>query len=365
MHESRESRSREAARLCAEGYACLENRRFAEAQALLERARALDPADPRIHYNLGLLFNDQGLPRDALAAFDASLRLNPDDAKVHNNRGSALQLLGRNREAGQAFRRALDLRPDLDVPYMNLGKLEEIQGDIPAAVAIYDLAISRGLDPQLFGQYRAAALGQSTQRSPDTWVTATFDNFAPTFDAHLAKLQYEVPRRLAALLLASSAGPLSILDLGCGTGQVGGSLAGHGHRLVGVDLSEKMLAQARMRNVYEQLHLGEIHAWLQAAATDSFDAICAADVFIYIGALESLFRDAARILRRGGWFAFSTEECASPDYKLLATGRYAQSEEYIRRLAATSFDVVIADPAVIRIESKVPLDGRIYLLRRN
>ena len=355
MHESRESRSREAARLCAEGYACLENRRFAEAQALLERARALDPADPRIHYNLGLLFNDQGLPRDALAAFDTSLRLNPDDAKVHNNRGSALQLLGRNREAAHAFRRALDLRPDLDVPYMNLGKLEEIQGDIPAAVAIYDLAISRGLDSQLFGQYRAAALGQSTQRSPDTWVTATFDNFAPTFDAHLAKLQYEVPQRLATLLLASSAGPLSILDLGCGTGQVGGSLAGHGHRLVGVDLSEKMLAQARMRNVYEQLHLGEIHAWLHDAEADAFDAICAADVFIYIGALESLFRDAARILRRGGWFAFSTEECASPDYKLLATGRYAQSEEYIRRLAAESFDVVIADPAVIRIESKVPL----------
>ncbi len=104
---------------------------------------------------------------------------------------------------------------------------------------------------------------------------------------------------------------------------------------------------------------------MRDAGADAFDAICAADVFIYIGALESLFRDAARILRRGGWFAFSTEECASPDYKLLATGRYAQSEEYIRRLAAGAFEVVTAEPAVIRIESSVPLHGRIYLLQKH
>ena len=356
--------SAEASRLRDEGYAQLEQRRFAEARTLLEQARALAPRDARIHYNLGLLFSDIGQARDAVNAFDQSLLLNPDDAKAHNNRGSALQMLGRLPEAGEAFRRALDLRPDLDLPYLNLGKLLEKQSNVQGAVEIYDLAIARGLDRDLFGQNRAAVLGQSTERSPDRWVIATFDNFAPTFDAHLAKLNYNVPRQLAAMLQPHASRPLSILDLGCGTGQVAAAMAGQGHRFVGVDLSPKMLAQAKDRNVYAQLELAEIHAWLRDAKERSFDALCAADVLIYIGAIETLFRDTARILRPGGWFAFSTEECNPMDYKLLATGRYAQSESYVRRLAGEAFTVLRADASTIRIESGRPLPGRLYLLQK-
>ena len=125
-----------------------------------------------------------------------------------------------------------------------------------------------------------------------------------------------------------------------------------------------MLAQARDRNIYAQLDLAEIHSWLRDAESESFDALCAADVLIYIGALEMLFRDAARILRRGGWFAFSPEECVPMDWQLLATGRYAQSEHYVRRLADESFAVLRADPTTIRIESGAPLPGRLYLVQK-
>ena len=125
-----------------------------------------------------------------------------------------------------------------------------------------------------------------------------------------------------------------------------------------------MLAQARARNLYAQLDLAEIHNWLRDAEAGSFDALCAADVLIYVGALEALFSDAARILRPGGWFAFSTEECSAKDWQLLATGRYAHSQDYVRRLAATSFTILHADPATIRIESGEPLPGRLYLLQK-
>jgi predicted TPR repeat methyltransferase len=364
MNELRQADAVGAARLCEEGRSLLEARRFTEALALFERARALAPNDPGVHYNLGLLFSDLGRAGDALAAYDNSLRLDANDAKVHNNRGSVLQILGRLAEAGDAFQRALDLRPDLDYPYINMGQLRQQQGEVAGALAIYDLAIARGRDADLFGQYRAAATGQSTQRSPDRWVATTFDNFAPTFDAHLRNLRYEVPRQLAALLKPHGAQPLSILDLGCGTGQVGVALSGQRHRLVGVDLSEKMLAQAKARNIYEQLHACEIHVWLHNAGAETFDAVCAADVFIYIGALETMFQEVGRLLRRGGWFAFSTEECGGPDFKLLSTGRYAQSQSYIRRLAESSFTVVVADPTTIRTESGSPLPGRLYLLQK-
>jgi predicted TPR repeat methyltransferase len=80
--------------------------------------------------------------------------------------------------------------------------------------------------------------------------------------------------------------------------------------------------------------------------------------------VEELFRETARNLRSGGWFAFSTEECESADYTLLPTGRYAQSEAYIRRLSDPAFTVVAAEPAIIRVESAKPLLGRLYLLQK-
>ena len=356
--------STEADRLCDEGYAFLEAGRFEEARALLLRARGLAPGNPLIHYRLGLLFSDTGRPAEALEALDTSLSLQSDNARAHNNRGSALQLLGRVSEAGQAFQRSLDLSPDLEIPYINLGHLLEQQGKLQEARELYERAIARGLDPALFSHYLAAASGQVTHRAPDRWVSATFDNFAPTFDAHLQSLGYNAPRMLAAMVQSHSDEALDVLDLGCGTGQCGLALARPKRYLVGVDLSEKMIAQARGRGVYDELHLAELHTWLRAAAEARFDLVIAADVFIYIGALEDLFHETARSLKPGGWFAFSTEECKSADYTLQPSGRYAQSEAYIRRLAQPAFTVVAADPAVIRMELGDSLEGRLYLLQK-
>jgi len=356
--------SGEAERLCDQGYASLESGRFDEALDLLSRALELAPGNPLIHYRLGLLFSDTGRPAEALKALDASLSLQWDNARAHNNRGSALQLLGRLSEAAIAYQRALDLSPDLEPPYINLGHLLEQQGKVREAGELYERAIRRGLDPALFSQYLAAASGQVTRRAPDRWVSSTFDNFAPAFDARLRSLGYDAPRILAAMVQSHTDKMLEVLDLGCGTGQCGLSLAPQKRYLVGVDLSEKMLAQARAREIYDELHLAEVHAWLRGATAARFDLVVAADVFIYVGALEDLFLETARNLRRGGWFAFSTEECESSDYTLLPSGRYAQSEAYIRRLAESAFSVVAAEPAVIRMESSNPLLGRLFLLQK-
>lgn len=364
MERTRPQDSTDAERLCDEGYELLEAGRFQEAQELLTKARSLAPDNALVHYRLALLFTDTGRPEEALASLDASLVLQSNNARAHNNRGSALQLLGRMSEAEKAFRRALELAPDLEQPYSNLGHLLEQQGKARQAMELYQLAISRGLDAALFGHQLAAVSGHVTNRAPETWVRTTFDNFAPNFDAHLRELEYDVPRQLSVMLQSHRARPLDVLDLGCGTGLCGQMLAQQKSLLVGVDLSEKMLVQARARGVYDELHLGEIQDWLSSAGTAQFDTVIAADVFIYIGALEAVFRDVTRVLRPGGWFAFSTEECATGNYTLLSTGRYAQSYDYIMRLAGTSFACVAAEPTVIRKESGTPLPGRLYLLQK-
>jgi len=193
-------------------------------------------------------------------------------------------------------------------------------------------------------------------------VRATFDNFAPGFDRQLAALNYTVPSMLAGMLGEDDQG-LTIVDLGCGTGQVGAALAGRGHHLVGVDLSEKMLNIARERNAYASLSNMDISAWLEACAPASIDVVIAADVFIYIGALESTFADIARALKTGGRFAFSIEECAG-DFELRRSGRYAQSDAYVLQCARPWFSRTQARQVVVRQESGRPLEGRLYVMQR-
>ena len=63
----------------------------------------------------------------------------------------------------------------------------------------------------------------------------------------LAKLLYRAPALVAAMVADSeipAAKNLDVLDIGCGTGLCGPLVAPYARRLVGVDLSGRMLAQA-------------------------------------------------------------------------------------------------------------------------
>src|SRR5262249_49873862 len=131
---------------------------------------------------------------------------------------------------------------------------------------------------------------------------------------------------LAALVIAHarSAAPWDVLDLGCGTGLMGAQLAAHTRRLVGVDLSRKMLQQAGKRGIYQALECRDIAEVLEAAEPGSYDIVAAADVFVYMGKLDALVARLKTVLRPTGMFAFSVEavEAAATDgagYRLAAT----------------------------------------------
>ena len=104
-------------------------------------------------------------------------------------------------------------------------------------------------------------------RASDAYIEKTFDSFAASFDAKLAKLlDYRAPALVAEMLAhagVDAARSLDVLDAGCGTGLCGPLVAPYARRLVGVDLSEAMLDRARARNVYDELVTGELTAYLR------------------------------------------------------------------------------------------------------
>ena len=199
-------------------------------------------------------------------------------------------------------------------------------------------------------------------RASDAFIEKTFDSFAGSFDSRLARLQYRAPALVAEMLARSGAQPsrcLDVLDAGCGTGLCGQLIAPYARRLVGVDLSARMLDHARARELYDELVQGELTAYLGAAA-DAFDVIVSADTLVYFGPLDGIVAAAAYALRPGGRLIFTVEELLGAELAactLSVNGRYRHSRAYLERVlrdAALRPEIV---PAELRLEAGDPVPG--------
>lgn len=358
-----------AAERFAAGVQLLDRGDFAGAERELRRALALRPGQAETHYKLANACKEQGKLVEAERHYHAAIALAPRHAEAYNNLGAAQQLMQRMQEAQTSYRRAIAAKPALSQPYLNLGRLLQQLGQAEAARACYADALAQGLEPGVFQHLLDAVEGASTAQAPPDYVRATFDGFAEQFDRHLTDtLDYHVPELLSSALRETAPpAQLDMLDLGCGTGLGGEQLRDLARRMVGVDLAPKMLELARRRGCYSELVVADAGQYLAAQPQASFDLVLAADVLIYIGDISQLVREAARVLRPGGRFAFSIEQPsqACDSYRLEASGRYAQSLAYVRRLAREAgFAERSCREAVIRKHGAQALPGQLLVLQR-
>jgi len=336
--------------------------RWDEAEAFCARATALDPALVDAWYNLGVVAQVQGRFETAQTHYERVVKLDAHHAAGWYNLGHVLMALEDAAGAARCFERASTLLPQEAEPWVNLGLAQEKLGAKNQALAAFERALALGVSARV--RYHIAALtGRDVPAgAPPEHVTAVFDEMAERFDRHLVdKLDYHVPEKLTALLLHQRAALGEVADLGCGTGLCGPLLKPHATRLVGVDLSPAMIAKAQARGTYDELHVGEMNAFL-ASRPAAFDVALAADVLVYVGDLQPLFAAVRRALRPGGLWAFSVEGHDGPGYLLRATRRYAHSAAYLRE-AAHGFDVVVLEETMIRREAREPVTGYVAVLR--
>jgi len=334
-----------------------------EAVDAFEQAIAIDPKHANALSNLGVVLRAQGKLVEAEAAYRSAIRVNPEHSDAYANLGILLNGQKRVHEAVVCFCKVITFRPKHPEARRLLALAHCTLGEVDKAVEVFEEWLKEEPGHPIALHMLAACSGHDVpSRASDGFVEATFDSFAGSFDAKLAKLQYRAPALVAEMLADSEAASktLDVLDAGCGTGLCGPLVAPFARRLVGIDLSTRMLAQARAKNVYDDLFKVELTAYLRDNP-GAFDVIVSADTLVYFGPLQDVAAASAEALRPGGRLIFTVEQLveagAAPGYALSHHGRYSHARDYVERVLADANLQPEIVPAELRLEAGDPVPG--------
>ncbi len=137
-----------------------------EAGKLFEKAIALNPRHPMVHFNYAKALADAGLDEKALPHHHKAIELNPQHKESWLNLGRSLAQLGRHEEAIDAYDRALAIDPQFTQAWFNAGVMLHSLGRHPDALMALDRAVQTAPDLAPAWQYKALAhmgLGQHEQ----------------------------------------------------------------------------------------------------------------------------------------------------------------------------------------------------------
>lgn len=340
---------------------------------------------------------------DAEAAFAALVAARPDSAVARRGLATAYAAAGRTAEALAEFREALSLDPQDGATALALARamiavgeglaaIELLQAWLPGGDAAFHAAAAaawlglgeRGrsreeaeralaLDPGNADAMRVRdQLAEAAEETlTPSYVRALFDRYAERFDHDLVdKLGYVAPTLLRSAVdrvRGIAAGRVAIIDLGCGSGLAGETFRPLAARLDGIDLSPRMVEQARRRRIYDSLKVGDVVKVLERSTGRLWDVAVAADVLVYIGALEPLFSAVSRVLTPGGLFAATVERAEPTErgFRLRESRRFVHAVDYVLDCAADAgFTAKLSENCVPRHERGEPVAGGLFVFEK-
>lgn len=263
---------------------------------------------------------------------------------------------------------ALELAPGWAFGWFRLGEFHEAAGAPDAAVEAWRMAARLDPDDRAGAALKLSLAGVAAPAPapPSAFVETLFDQYAERFDQALVDtLGYRVPEFLAAAIAARGERRFGLaVDLGCGTGLMGARLRPLCDRLEGVDISAEMLRKARAKGLYDRLTKADLQSFRHEGPPA--DLVTAADVFMYVGALDGILPVVAGMLAPDGLFAFSVEALdGAGGFGLRPSRRYAHAPAYLREeLAQAGLAVLAMDRATIRQDRNEPVAGLIVTAER-
>jgi predicted TPR repeat methyltransferase len=271
--------------------------------------------------------------------------------------------------AADLFAQAVELAPGFASAWFALGEVREALGDREGARLAFERAQAADPQDRHGAALHLARLGAAdpATRALHGYVRTLFDQYAARFDRALEDLKYSAPAMLRDAVAAHGNRFGTMLDLGCGTGLAGAAFRPHVDWLVGVDLSPKMVEEARKKGLYDRLVVGDIaqHLAEQRAANATFHLVIAADVFAYMADLHEVCRALVGVLAPGALFGFTVETHDGEGAIVGPKMRYAHSPGFVRSaIADAGLTLLESTPASSRTENRIPVPGLLVLARR-
>ena len=249
-----------------------------------------------------------------------------------------LRLKGDLVAAADLLLQATDLAPGFASAWFTLGEIREHLGEREAAIAAFRKALDADPDDHHGASLRLMLLrARELSAMPPAYVRALFDQYAPKFQAALVDdLGYRGPGLLFKAVLATRHAVCKpaffkrAIDLGCGTGLAATAFAREVDHFIGIDLSPRMIEQARATGLYGELEVADMVQGLRSKPDASANLVLAADAMVYLSDLAPLLHQIRRVLAPGSLLAF-TVETHDGDSVILGEGlRYAHGAAYVR-----------------------------------
>ena len=316
---------------------------YAEAAKFASFATELDSSSVTAWTILGNAQLEQENFSDSLRAFQQAVKLDSSDFWLHNYLSQVWQKMENWEQAFAEGWQALELSGGEDSQHINFGYLlyESSLGKKDSLLKEYaEKWLKKYPENSVAKHMGNAVLNHSIPlRANDEYLTNIFDVFAPDFEQVLSGLDYQAPeliRKTLARIYPEKKNPgLRILDAGCGTGFCGVFLQNYSRifGLYGVDISEKMLEQAKAKKCYSRLIRAELESYF-SSNKKPFDLIVSADVFTYFGDLQNLFAGIASNLKKNSRIIFTVTENNENknDYFLHPSGRYLHHKNYVKKV---------------------------------
>ena len=349
------------------GQALFQANQIDDAIKALEKALVLGTTETDCNHLLGNAFVASNDLDKALNYYLRQLEIEPIVATYYNI-GVIFMTKQRHKEAIEYFNHAVKLDPDYLPSHLNLGAIYLKINRLEAARKHYQEASTLAPDNAEIQHILAAITQENTpDAAPKTYLENLFNQYATYYDQHLTEhLRYTVPEQFVQALQQETDiddASWDILDLGCGTGLSGQQLKPFANTLTGVDISAKMIEQAKQKCIYSSLMVADV---LDALTEQHhIDLIVAADVFTYIGKLDSLFAAAYEALKSRGLFIFSVEKTSVEPFELHQSIRYAHSKSYLHQLIEDHhFTLLRFDNLVLRKQKNQDVEGYLILLQK-
>jgi predicted TPR repeat methyltransferase len=383
--------------------------RVAEATAQFVQAFRINPKDATVVFNLGVALAAQHLFKEAVVLYREAIALNPSLADAHSGLAYNLTQLAQYDEAEHHYLEALKINPlhwqarvDLGLALLDRGKVVEAfeQAEILSRAETapdfphkhFGILLARAgcpdgarlcfenhlarvpADADDIAMLLASVGGALPGRASDRQIAQLYAARARRWDVGAAgQTGYQGHRLVAAALDELCANSVeAIVDAGCGTGLVGELVRTKTAHLIGVDMSDAMLTQARQKNVYDALICGDLLDYL-TSHPQSCDIIASAATLIHFGDLDPVFAAAARCLRANGLFAFTLfPNDEDPEAVAIGTlnglaqgGCFRHGDGYLRRTAAKhGYSVALLRCEAHEFVRNAPMPGTIAVLRR-